>query len=166
MMLAFYNPKGGPHSNGGNGLWMDKLICLWTRGDYSHVELVFADTPGVQTMCFSSSPRDGGTRFKRIDTTDRKWMCLPVPCTPEEEQSAMVWCTTHQGRKYDWPGVLGFVFGPFIRQRPRAYFCSEACIRALAFGAKTSKALVGLRKLKAYRYDPGDLYRHTQEAWR
>ena len=59
MKLAFYKGREDLY---------DRLISWWTRGPYSHVELVISDN-----YCMSSSPKDGGIRFKHIDLRPDHW---------------------------------------------------------------------------------------------
>lgn len=90
MKLAFNN---GPVADtiGTSTLFDDAIeIQQWIGGaGYSsrfvHVEFVFDQyawngrvsyRPGDPggSLCYSSSPRDGGMRFKQIDLTDGKWV--------------------------------------------------------------------------------------------
>ena len=59
MKLAFYK---------GREDFYDRLISWWTRGPYSHVELVINET-----YCMTSSPKDGGVRMKHIDFHPDHW---------------------------------------------------------------------------------------------
>ena len=63
MKVALYKGK-----RGGSAGAFDASVRWWTRGPYSHVELVFSDG-----MSASASPRDGGVRFKRIDFKPEHW---------------------------------------------------------------------------------------------
>lgn len=115
MRFAFYKASAGGA--------LDRLIAWWTASPYSHVELVFAD--GVS---FSSSPRDGGTRYKRIDFAAGHWDLVDLPTLPDAESRIRAWCDAQVPRRYDWRGVLGFVFRcGFDRGR---WFCSEICLQA------------------------------------
>lgn len=112
MKVAFYKAPGT--------IW-DKLIRWWTWGPYSHTELVFSDG-----MWFSSSPRDGGVRFKQIIACSNSWDFVTVSTN---EQIVRNWCNQQSGA-YDWFGVLRFVF-PFLHPSPHHWFCSEICLTAL-----------------------------------
>ena len=63
MKLACYKGK-----RGGTAGFFDAAVRWWTRGPYSHVELVFSDG-----MSASSSMRDGGVRFKEIEYHPDRW---------------------------------------------------------------------------------------------
>jgi hypothetical protein len=108
------------------GTTWDKIIAWWTHGRYSHCELQFSD--GV---CFSSSNRDGGTRFKHIDVKPWKWDVVPLVVTEAEELVVRMWCTHLLGHKYDWLGVLGFVFHRRHLQDYDRWYCSEVVSAAL-----------------------------------
>ena len=103
----------------------DKFIAEWTHGPYSHVELCFSDG-----MCFSSSPRDGGTRFKQIAIDPTHWTSFPINVTLGQEKQIRDWCAAHVGCKYDWIGIISLGLDFPIRT-PHRWYCSEVCIMAL-----------------------------------
>lgn len=113
MELIFYLANQGD-------FW-DKLIGWWTGGPYSHVELVFSNGE-----CFTSSPRDGGVRFKQIDINPEHWNRVSITVAAEKEAEIYTWCESQVGLKYDWLGILGFVLPIHFRTR-RAWYCSEIC---------------------------------------
>ena len=117
MKIIFYIAK--------NGDYRDKFISFWTRGPYSHCELLFSD--GV---CFSSSPRDGGVRFKTFEILPTHWDTKEVLTDKEEEIKK--WCETQVGKKYDWLGVVGLslLHMPWVQDK-KQWYCSEICIAAL-----------------------------------
>ena len=128
MKLAFYKGREDLY---------DRLISWWTRGPYSHVELVIDDN-----YCMSSSPKDGGIRFKHIDLRPDHWDLVELE--GYDPAYAYNWFKEHEGRKYDILGILGFVWGPAREDRNR-YFCSEAVAAAL--------------KMKdPWRFDPNALH--------
>lgn len=148
MQLAFYWSK--------TGTWYDKLVDLCSGGrGFSHVEIHFGNG-----TCFSSSPRDGGCRFRLIDMDDH-WDLVDLPFSAYEENRIIDICRsycrprryvfyqklaciavnlhrTHHfcGRKhgYDWVGVFRFIFPwlPIKLSRHRR-FCSEVCVQACQF---------------------------------
>ena len=63
MKVAFYKGKRGGFAGA-----FDATVRWWTRGAYSHVELIFSDG-----MSASASARDGGVRFKRIEFKPEHW---------------------------------------------------------------------------------------------
>lgn len=154
MKAAFYYAEQGNHS--------DQAIAIWTRGPFSHVELVLDQSkfPGLYpgslirehdfggSLCFSSSPRDGGCRFKTIDLNDGKWKLVDLPSL---DRGAVEECGKLVGLDYDWMGILGFVL-PFGEHGPRDRFCSEA----------VSEILIELGVLPSsvqpYRVSPNQLF--------
>lgn len=124
MMLAFY--KGRKRDNPGAKVF-DRLVCWWTRGNYSHCELVFGDDL-KDAFCCSSSFRDGGVRQKTIDLTSGRWDTVQIK--DYDEARALAWFFEHYGQKYDVPGLFGFIL-PWRTHHPNRWFCSEACAAAL-----------------------------------
>lgn len=128
MKLAFYKGREDLY---------DRLISWWTRGPYSHVELVINDN-----YCMSSSPKDGGIRFKHIDLRPDHWDLVELE--GYDPAYAYNWFKEHEGRKYDILGILGFVFGP-LRQDKKRFFCTEAIGHAL-------------KMKEPWRLDPNAMY--------
>jgi len=119
MRLAFYKAR----RRGFAGLF-DAAVRWWTRGPYSHVELVFADG-----LAASASNRDGGVRFKRITFAPDRWDFVPIA---GDEAAARRWFEQHQGAGYDYAGLFGFVWRPG-NGKARRWFCSEAVAAALGY---------------------------------
>jgi len=138
MQLAFYKAKG---------TLLDRFIRCWTRQRHSHCEFVFSDG-----IWFSASPRDGGTRFKRIAPDPETWDFVELPSTSKLERFLRIWCYMHQHLKYDWLGVFLSHLLPLRVQDPRKYFCSEV----LAEGLQRLALLPCQTAPTAYT--PGDLY--------
>lgn len=128
MKLAFYKGREDLY---------DRLISWWTRGPYSHVELVINDN-----YCMSSSPKDGGIRFKHIDLRPDHWDLVELE--GYDPAYAYNWFKEHEGRKYDFLGILGFVFRP-LRQDKKRFFCTEAIGHAL-------------KMKEPWRLDPNTMY--------
>ena len=118
LRLAFY--RGRDH-----GSWLDRLVARHDRGPHSHVEIAFANG-----LCASSSWRDGGVRFRRVDLDDGHWDTLPVPASPRDATIVRHWCARRVGGRYDVPGVLAFKL-PLVRERLGWWFCSEFVAAAL-----------------------------------
>jgi len=98
-------------------------VCTFTGSDYSHCELV------INGVCWSASARDGGVRGKVIDLHSGRWDVIDLP--PQlDETAALAWFKDHDGLPYDWAGVMRFAI-PFLPQRSKQWFCSEACAAAM-----------------------------------
>ena len=113
IQLAFYKAH--------QGNWSDKLISWWTKGPYSHVEIVI----GSGTM-YSSSQYDGGVRIKQHKYDINKWEYIKVDLDINILDNIF---NRTKGNKYDWLGILGFILP--IQDRTNRWFCSEWCSNVL-----------------------------------
>ncbi|WP_116082145.1 hypothetical protein [Tropicimonas sp. IMCC34011] len=110
----------------------DTAIRLATLSPYSHVELAEGEAhPGEVAVCWSSSPRDGGVRSKKILLGD-KWRLIPVDVPGD----AFARIAARSGRPYDLRGAL---LSPLRRDHdlgtPGAWFCSEVIADAMRLTA-------------------------------
>ena len=113
MQVAFYRA--------GHGNLLDLMIATWTKGPYSHCELVLDDGT------FFSSRFGSGVGFKKIKHDPKDWMFIDIgPETPE----VLEFCKLQVGKGYDLFGALGFVFRKF-RTNKHLWFCSEIVTAAL-----------------------------------
>ena len=128
MRIAFYK---GTHK-GLPGVY-NRLVRWWTKGIYSHCELVFDDG-----LCGSSSFMDGGVRFKTIDFNLDKWDIVEI--SNKYETDATIWFATHQGDKYDIMGNIHLVVGA-VGDDKNKWFCNEAVAAALGI-------------IEPWRFDP------------
>lgn len=119
--LAFYR--------GAFGGKFDRLIDAWTNGPYSHAEL-WLDGPAHMARCFSSSSRDGGTRYKVIDLDSGKWDAIALPFTELDRWIIERHIAELGHKKYDWLGILGFVL-PWGEHDDNDRFCSEICLELI-----------------------------------
>ena len=137
MHIALYK---GPATD-----WAHKIahwaVCLFTGSPYSHCELV------IGGICYTSSARDGGVRFKRI-ALGEKWTLDATPTCPRQ---AAQWARDNEGRLYDWQLILGFLAWAVPHKRSRV-MCSEACADMLGL-------------VDAWRFDPCVL-RAVVAPWR
>ena len=130
IALAFYK---------GRGNWLDWLIRLVTRSDYSHVELVVDYEKVIHGpleerpyLCWSSSARDGGVRPKLITVFDGNWTVVPIQFF---DTVTVGMISDECSRKYDFVGIFLSQFFSFRRQSPNRWFCSEICAYALGLPA-------------------------------
>lgn len=119
----------------------DKIVSATTCSPYSHCELIFSD--GV---CASSSPRDNGVRFARINFGDH-WDVFELN-EVLSENDAYWWFAYHQGLGYDFPGAIGSAFKLPIYSKHKK-FCSLACAQAL--------------ELNEINLTPGGLYKKLKQ---
>jgi hypothetical protein len=123
MKLAFYK------SSAPNAGLFDKLISFWTQSPYSHVEIIFSTG-----LSYSSSPRDGGCRYKAIKYDSLAWDYVSLPyITTEREIEIKKFCNLQNGKKYDWTGILLSQIFPLGIEEPKKWFCSELVAKTLGF---------------------------------
>ena len=108
----------------GKGRLFNRLIRLWTRSKYSHCELVMPDGRWL-----SASAMDGGVRTKRIDMELEHWDLIPLPWANAKLIEHVY--DRHEGKGYDWLGILLAQFLPLGIDDKRRMFCSEFCAAAL-----------------------------------
>ncbi|MDP8184428.1 hypothetical protein [Phocoenobacter skyensis] len=105
----------------------DEVIRLFTRSKYSHCELVIpSDSRTFQ--CYSSSPRDGGVRTKKMELPTHKWDLVAVDVDVATVDNFF---RKTRGLKYDLCGALGQIFR--LGDAKDRYFCSEWCAEVLGF---------------------------------
>lgn len=172
MKLAFYKAAQGQ-------VW-DKVIGWKTHSPYSHVELCFpelaagaeppiskydeGDGKEIGTLCYSSSPRDGGVRFKYINLNSGKWDLVNVALlpTPDALAAVMSYGQTMVGMPYDWTGIIGFAL-PFGEHDDKDRFCSEVAVDVLqhpsVFSRLWMRVGVNVRDVVPWKTSPGALYK-------
>jgi len=104
----------------------NKAVAWWTKGLYSHTELIFSNG-----MSGSSSFRDGGVRVKKIAYKPEKWDFIVLP-HGWHEGVAKDWFAYHAGEGYDNMGIVGHVWPPTPDTKDR-WVCSEAVLAALGY---------------------------------
>ena len=116
VALAFYKGKGN---------LLDRVIRLVTGSQYSHVEYIQSVDdidPEGRHECWSSSPRDGGVRCKRIGLKSSHWDIVPVNFYDENADEIFY---QFQHCKYDyWGIILNHIFA-FHGDSFKKWFCSE-----------------------------------------
>lgn len=123
MQLAFYR---------GKTRLFNILTAWWTRGPFSHCELIVGYDDKGFAECWSASFMDGGVRRKMIELDPAHWVIVPATLSPEDEAAAVAWFAEHNGKKYDTLGLVGFLWRPFSGSDSK-WFCSEALAAALGF---------------------------------
>lgn len=121
--------------------FLEKCIKYFTKSNYVHCELV---------SCFCSDTFYGysafpgeGVRSKYIKYDPKVWEFINLKDIKTQDVKKFYEKT--KGKKYDYLGVLGFVFGN--PDNPNRYFCSEWCAKALGFNNPS-------------RISPGWLYKY------
>jgi hypothetical protein len=119
MKVALYKGKRGGFAGA-----FDASVRWWTRGAYSHVELIFSDG-----LSASASSRDGGVRFKDIEYHPDRWDIIEIEA---DEEYARAFFEQRLGLGYDYFGLFGFVWRPHSGSA-LLWFCSEIVMGALKF---------------------------------
>lgn len=132
MKIAFY--KGKKRLN-------NKIISWWMNGKYSHAELILEDLKNGASWCVSSSSQDGGVRVKEIFLKPEHWDIVEVG---GDKGAALRWYLKHRNTKYDWFGLLGFIYRRYGGQKKK-WFCSEAIMSMLGYE-------------DAWRFEPNIMY--------
>lgn len=127
MFAVFYKAKGN---------YFDKMIRMWTRGPYSHVEFMFSDG-----AWFGSSPREGGCRYSNIALDTSKWDFVKIDVTEEQEKVIRAWCNNQNGKGYDWTGIFLSQIFTFNVDDPKKWFCSELCTAGLKLIGRFEKVV-------------------------
>jgi hypothetical protein len=145
MKIAFYKAFQGKATK------LDKAIAILTVGKYSHVELVFSDG-----LCFSVSPRDKGTRFKKINLDNGAWEVIDIPMLDKTEGVIRSISESLVGCKYDYIGAL-FSISPVCIQKDKRYFCSELAANLL------HQCIYYQSLNDGCKYSPNKLYKEIKE---
>jgi hypothetical protein len=126
MKLAF------KRSSGFIGKAIDRLSG---RDGFSHVELVFSDG---RSFSSTSLDKEKGVRFKDIAYSHPKeWVNVQLFPPFGAEAKIREMAESLIPAPYDTRGVLRFII-PWMKEHPKAYFCSEAVITALQAGGMFS----------------------------
>jgi uncharacterized protein YycO len=123
--------------------WLGVVTKWWTRGPFSHVELI-ADQSDNTAICWSSAFLDGGVRCKAIVLDAADWITVDVPVTVDQAAAAIEWFKQHAGQPYDVRGLFGFVMRRIPAEKGK-WFCSEAVAAALGYA-------------ESWRLDPNTLF--------
>jgi uncharacterized protein YycO len=134
MKIAFFKGRH-PGIKG----WLGVLTKWWTRGAYSHCELV-TGYENDMAVCWSSAYLDKGVRRTVISLDPADWDVIDIATTPEQETAAVAWFEAHAGQPYDVAGLFGFVFRHYEGEKGE-WFCSESVAEALGYA-------------ESWRYDP------------
>lgn len=133
IWLAFYKVKQ-PKST-----FIDKAIGVWTRGPYSHVEIVTKDinSPTKYTMRSFTLTDGGGFRAKphKFDKRFYDYRMIKV----ENIDALLEFSEGIRDRKYD---ILGIIFSqvlPIGLDQTMKWFCSEYCVQALQVAGTDDK---------------------------
>ena len=130
----------------GRGQIGNRLICWWTRSEYSHCELV------VDGWCYSSSVMDKGVRKKQIglgagqiDLRAEHWDRVTLPWA--DAAAILEYFDRTDPDRYGWPTLIVSQVLNRNRQVEHAAFCSEWCAAALGLPSPASYSPATLSEL-------------------
>lgn len=114
-----------------NGSLVDRIISCVTKSEIVHCELVSQKFEREDTVQFYgySAYFDEGVRARWFKVPKDQWIFIKLNNVKVKQVKDFFEKT--KGKKYDWLGILGFVFGN--KDNPNRYFCSEWCAQALNF---------------------------------
>lgn len=118
--IAFY--KGTSLENP-TSTWIDRSICRITNSRFSHVEVV-VHSLGDKYLCFSSSHRDKGIRYKLIDIENGKWLFIKKDSLISVKDVYDLYEDV-KGCRYDYIGLLSTILPWSKANIKRRFFCSE-----------------------------------------
>ena len=128
-------------------------IATHSKGLHSHEELIFSWKVIVSFMeqggyslsdmsalmgipvysgldvCYSSSSRDHGVRFKpyfEVYKDGQRWDREGVTSDMQKALIMLADAIPEVGKPYDWPGVTGFKIS-FVDENPDKWYCTERC---------------------------------------
>lgn len=116
ITLAFYK---------GPGKLFDRLIRWVTKSIYSHVAII------INNDCYEADSWSGRVIKRLWQYNPANWDLFSVPDT--DVQSVAEFLSDKVGHRYDYLGVIGFVF-PWQPQVKSWWYCSE--LAAAAIGLK------------------------------
>ena len=110
VTLAFYKDSGNIY---------DKLIRLWTKSKYSHVEIIIGQT------WYSSNIRLGGVTTQPLRPLNDSWDYVDVNVDGRRLTKVLRFIESQQGTKYD---IIGAIIGAGLNidiHEKNKWFCSE-----------------------------------------
>lgn len=154
MKIAFYKGKAE------NSLHriMGMMIYLWTWGKYTHVELIDdrsgKDNPLNWNWYSASGMSEGMVRMKTIPYKKESWDIWDIDINDEQ---AIQYIQTQEGKGYDWVGILLNQFLPLKMHSKDKWFCSEIVTRAIQVSSQYG------HELKPYNTSPINLYKYMHK---
>jgi hypothetical protein len=107
---------------------LSKIIAFFSRGRYSHCELMFNNGD-----MFSMSPKTMRGRFLKKYSIDKsKYYTVDIGTFIDNEEEVVYdFCKKYAGVKYDWFGAMFSIFNTCRFENKKKFFCSEIITEAL-----------------------------------
>lgn len=99
-----------------------KLIRYWTRSPISHVEECL-DIETVDGWGAWAGEKVGPLNMK-MHNPETPYIIFAINVSPEQYERFIEFKRKEIGKKYDWPGIMGFLYGK-DNNNPSKWFCSE-----------------------------------------
>ena len=130
----FYLAMYRGHGSTAKEKCVDNIIRFFTRGTYSHCEIVKVnpkelEKPVFKAQAWTASPRDKGVRTAVLKFDQSKWDFIPLPTDNSFEPRLQQYFHDTKGLPYDMIGAIGVVLG--TPQSPSKFFCSEWCYNVI-----------------------------------
>lgn len=129
---------------------LDRLIRYFTKSEYIHCEIV-TEKLITRFLGYSAFPFEG-VRGKWVSYCEEDWDFVEIPSYVEMDLE-FVFDETIDA-KYDYLGVLGFVFGN--RDNRKKYFCSEWIAMVLDLPEPSKISPAKLYELVKEKYNDND----------
>jgi len=131
----------------GPGNWADKAIRLWTRGPYSHCEIV------LNHKRIGSDPKTMIIReLDNYTLNSDKWDILTFEVNSSIANYLYTLARMEYGKGYDWKNIIFSDILPFDLENKEKWTCDEFCAYLLIAG----KIIPGDKH--ANWYNPNKLY--------
>lgn len=107
--------------------WMAKVISLWTRSQYHHVELIVNNK-------WISSDSDTGVVIKDLQPLKDNWEYIELPninICREHYNKFNTYIYKVNGSGYDWKGIILSQTIPLSMNNSDKWFCSELVTKLL-----------------------------------
>ena len=131
VVLAFYK------ANNKHATMIDKLVALWTKGPYSHVELVYKSGNAEYGI---SADYDTNKVRKRVHVRNYdRWEYMPLQV--ESLKHILEFYELVKDDKYDFLGIFLSQILPLGVDANNRWFCSEFVTKALLIGGVYNRKL-------------------------
>jgi len=136
---------------------IDKSIAFWTRGPYSHVEIVVKDINSPTGFTMHSFTGTGARGYRNEPHTFDKSIYDYKLVKLDSFNKLLEFTKNIQDRKYDYLGIYLSQFIPLGVDSSKRWFCSEYVTHALQIAGTTN---VRLWYLKPNRISPVKLAKY------
>jgi hypothetical protein len=139
--IAFYSGKSSDR-------WIrikQWLTKMWTRGKYSHCEIIYFTDEGPYWYG-ATTYNPGGIAKRQLTYKKENWDIYRLELKGISRPGLLLFLESKIGYPYDWPGIYLSQIFPFLIHRKDKYFCSEYIAEALGYPSPQSFSPVSLKK--------------------